>query len=98
MKNQRHPTLADHLAKVLAAGPLPLEAVVAGCGDATWNQVFMEVDRLTRSNRVRLTRSGISYLVALNESCHRRAESCDGMNAAEMAPACEIATRTESGC
>lgn len=35
-----------------------LEDLVLACSDLTWNQVFNEVDRLSRSGRLLLTRRG----------------------------------------
>jgi hypothetical protein len=35
-----------------------LEEVVLECPDLTWNQVFCELDRMSRSGEVRLTAKG----------------------------------------
>jgi hypothetical protein len=35
-----------------------LEEVVLECPDLTWNQVFCEIDRMSRSGQVRLTAKG----------------------------------------
>ena len=35
-----------------------LEEVVLECPDLTWNQVFYELDRMSRSGQVRLTAKG----------------------------------------
>jgi hypothetical protein len=35
-----------------------LEEVVLECPDLTWNQVFCELDRMSRSGQVRLTAKG----------------------------------------
>lgn len=35
-----------------------LEEIVLECSDLTWNQVFCELDRMSRSGQVRLTAKG----------------------------------------
>lgn len=35
-----------------------LEEVIAGCPNLSWNQVFLEVDRLSRDGQIELTRQG----------------------------------------
>lgn len=35
-----------------------LEEIVLECPDLTWNQVFCELDRMSRSGQVRLTAKG----------------------------------------
>jgi hypothetical protein len=35
-----------------------LEEVARKCTDLTWNQVFLEVDRLSRNGKIKLTPSG----------------------------------------
>lgn len=46
-----------------------LEELVRGCSSFTWNQVFLEVDRLSRTGEVRLLpRKGGVYAVRLPAS------------------------------
>ena len=37
-----------------------LEDVLVACPELTWNQVFWEVDRLSRNGQIRLMRQGMS--------------------------------------
>lgn len=47
-----------------------LEDVVLECPDLTWNQVFCEIDRLSRTGQVRLTPNGPGrYGVSRATSC-----------------------------
>ena len=44
-----------------------LEDLVNTCSDYTWNQIFLEVDRLSRTGEVRVRRSGIfGYRLSLS--------------------------------
>jgi hypothetical protein len=40
-----------------------LEDLVRECPDLTWNQIFLELDRLSRTGEVRLRRRGTSQYV-----------------------------------
>jgi hypothetical protein len=43
-----------------------MEEVVLGCPDLSWNQVLVEVDRLSRNGQIRLRRHGMSgYALSL---------------------------------
>jgi hypothetical protein len=49
-----------------------LEEVVLECPELTWNQVFYELDRMSRSGRVRLTAKGPGlYAVTCTTSYNR---------------------------
>lgn len=51
-----------------------LEEVVLECPDLTWNQVFCELDRLSRAGQVRGTaRSPGCYAVSTPTACHHSA-------------------------
>jgi hypothetical protein len=51
-----------------------LEEVVLECGDLTWNQVFLELDRLSRTGRIILKQIGRGrYTVALGTVTELRA-------------------------
>lgn len=48
-----------------------LEEVVLECPDLTWNQVFCELDRLSRVGQVRLTMKGLGlYAVSSPSACN----------------------------
>jgi len=40
-----------------------LDEVVSECADLTWNQVFLELDRLSRAGEVVLTQSGRGHYI-----------------------------------
>lgn len=51
-----------------------LEEVVLECPDLTWNQVFCELDRMSRTGQVRVTaRSPDCYAVSNHTACHHPA-------------------------
>ncbi len=51
-----------------------LEEVVLECPDLTWNQVFCELDRLSRAGQVRVTARGPGcYAVSNPTACHHSA-------------------------
>ena len=60
-------TVADRiLAAVQCAHDCTLEDLVEGFSDLSWAQVFLEVDRLSRSGQLRLTKRGVgSYTITL---------------------------------
>jgi hypothetical protein len=48
---------ADQIMEVIARSPGSLlEEIVVQCPNLTWNQVFLELDRLSRCGRIRLCR------------------------------------------
>lgn len=48
-----------------------LEEVVLECPDLTWNQVFCELDRLSRVGQVRLMMKGLGlYAVSSPSACN----------------------------
>lgn len=52
-------TVADRLLETIAQGPsCLLEELLVACPDLTWNQVFLGIDRLSRTGQVRLTLEG----------------------------------------
>ena len=52
---------------------LALDQLLDRCPDATWNQVFAVVDRLSRSGDIRLTAIGMGkYHVDLQAAQHRQ--------------------------
>ncbi|TAJ26847.1 MAG: hypothetical protein EPO64_05955 [Nitrospirae bacterium] len=49
------PRVADRIIEAVSLKPgCLLEDLVLDCLDLTWNQVFMEVDRLSRTGQLRL--------------------------------------------
>ena len=51
---------------VLQRGPCDLEDVTRCCPNLTWNQVFLVVDRLSRTGQVKLSHvKGGSYILTL---------------------------------
>ncbi|MBK5283618.1 MAG: hypothetical protein JJE16_16225 [Nitrospiraceae bacterium] len=51
---------------VLQLGPCDLEDVTRRCPNLTWNQVFLVVDRLSRTGQVKLSHAkGGSYTLTL---------------------------------
>lgn len=49
-------TVADRLLETIARVPsCLLEELLVACSDLTWNQVFLGIDRLSRTGQVRLT-------------------------------------------
>jgi hypothetical protein len=51
--------VSDKIMQVVSRSPgCLLEEVVLECPDLTWNQVFCEIDRMSRSGQVRLTAKG----------------------------------------
>lgn len=52
-------TVADRILKAVRRAPgCQLDDLVRGCPDLTWNQVFLEVDRMSRSGQVRVRSNG----------------------------------------
>lgn len=61
-------SLQDRILQALSDYPgCLLEELVRVCPDLTWNQVFCEVDRLSRTGQVKLTMAGAGkYCVRLH--------------------------------
>lgn len=52
-------TVADRIFETMAGVPsCLLEELLVACPDLTWNQVFLGIDRLSRTGQVRLTLEG----------------------------------------
>lgn len=64
---EQRSTPSDQIIQVVSDSPgCLLEELVSACPDLTWNQVFLEVDRLSRAGQVQLTRTGVGkYAVRL---------------------------------
>lgn len=64
---EQNPTSSDQVIQAVSESPgCLLEELVSACPGLTWNQVFLEVDRLSRAGEVHLTRAGAGkYVVRL---------------------------------
>ena len=74
MGNEARPSALTHrILAMLADQPgLLLDQLLDRCPDATWNQVFAVVDRLSRTGDIRLTAKGPGrYRVDLQAAQHR---------------------------
>ena len=61
MHNQRL-SVSDRVMDIVTHNPgCQLEEVMLACPDLTWNQVFSEVDHLSRNGQVRLMQQGMSH-------------------------------------
>ena len=69
----RQSDLTHRILGMLADQPgLALDQLLDRCPDATWNQVFAVVDRLSRTGDIRLTAKGPGrYRVDLQAAQHR---------------------------
>lgn len=61
----------DTIMQVIIRSPgCSLEEIILECPDQTWNQVFCEIDRMSRTGQVRLTPKGQGrYGVSRSTSC-----------------------------
>ncbi len=56
---RQEPSVPDRIMGAVARSPgCLLEELVLACPTLTWNQVFLEVDRLTRAGQLRLKAQG----------------------------------------
>ncbi len=56
---QRQSAVADRIIEVVSQNPgCLIEELVLACPELTWNQVFFQVDHLSRAGRLILTRRG----------------------------------------
>ena len=60
-------TVADRILKAVGRAPgCQLDDLDRSCPDLTWNQVFLEIDRLSRTGQVWVTAKGLGvYTVRL---------------------------------
>ena len=65
--------VADQIMQVIIRSPgCLLEEVVLECPGLTWNHVFCELDRMSRTGQVRLTAKGPGlYAVTSATACER---------------------------
>ena len=53
------PTISEQILNVIARSPgMLVEEVALACPTLTWNQIFLEVDRLTRAGQLRMQAEG----------------------------------------
>lgn len=64
---EQQSTSSDQIIQAMTESPgCLLEELVVACPGLTWNQIFFEVDRLSRTGQVQLTRAGVGkYAVRL---------------------------------
>jgi hypothetical protein len=61
-----HLTVADRILHMVRDMPdCSLEELTHCLSDVSWSDVFLEVDRLSRSGQLSLTRSGVGFMVTL---------------------------------
>ena len=69
----RSATLADQIVEVIAHHPgCGLDDVVKACPDLTWNQIFLEVDQLSRAGHLRLALIGPGRVVEVSPNAESR--------------------------
>jgi hypothetical protein len=60
-------SVANQILEVVKAHPgCGLDELTTLLPDVSWSEVFVEVDRLSRSGQLRLTRSGSEFLAKLH--------------------------------
>lgn len=61
-----HVAVAERIIHTVRANPeCSLEELMHRLQDLSWSEVFLEVDRLSRSGQVRLTRGGVRFTTTL---------------------------------
>jgi hypothetical protein len=64
---ERQPTIASKILEVVRARPgCGLDDLVERLSDVQWSDVFVEVDRLSRSGELRITKPSRGFLVTLH--------------------------------
>ena len=65
------PEVQEKIMEVIIRSPgSSLEEIILECPNLTWNQVFSEIDRMSRTGQVRLTAKGPGrYGVSRTTSC-----------------------------
>jgi hypothetical protein len=59
-------TVADHILHVVKTHPhCTLDELTQRLQEWNWSEIFLEVDRLSRSGRLRLTQSGTRFVTTL---------------------------------
>ncbi len=62
----REDTIAEEILEVVRANPdCTLEELTQRLEWHSWSQVFLEVDRLSRSGRLILTQAGVGFITTL---------------------------------
>jgi hypothetical protein len=68
--------VSDKIMQVVSRSPgCLLEEVVLECPDLTWNQVFCELDRMSRRGQVRLTAKGPGLYAVTSTPAYKRSMS-----------------------
>jgi hypothetical protein len=64
---QHSATMASKILQVVRAHPgCGIDDLVERLSDAQWSEVFVEVDRLSRSGKLRITKPNSGFLVMLH--------------------------------
>jgi hypothetical protein len=64
---QRGVPIGDQILEVVKANPgCTLDQVILSLSGLSWSDVFLEVDRLSRSGQLRLTKSGSRFLTKVH--------------------------------
>ena len=59
-------TVTDRIIQMVRSTPdCSLEELTHNLSDLSWSEVFLEVDRLSRSGQLILTRSGVRFMTSL---------------------------------
>jgi hypothetical protein len=76
-------TVAEQILKTIArASGCSFDEVLRACPDYTWNQIFLEIDRLTRRGDLILTQGGLGlYSLSLREDVARKTKLDSNPNA-----------------
>jgi hypothetical protein len=64
---QRRVTIGDQILKVVRANPgCTMDELILSLSGPSWSEVFFEVDRLSRSGQLRLSKSGSRFLTKVH--------------------------------
>jgi hypothetical protein len=64
---QRGVPIGDQILEVVKANPgCTLDELILSLSGLSWSDVFLEVDRLSRSGQLRLTKSGSRFLTKVH--------------------------------
>ena len=85
--------VTHRILKTLEANPqCDLDKLVQLCSELSWSEVFLGIDRLSRTGRVRLSRQSIgNYIISLPPS--RSSRTSMGLEGLAERPDARVATR-----
>ncbi len=69
-------TVTNWIIEVVSRSPgCLLEDLILACPSLTWNEVFIEIDRLSRNGTLLLERKGPGiYILHLSDKCFKRSD------------------------